>query len=72
VWPTSVDPVAELEDYQHLLGLVVLLAVGGAAWAAQAWSPRMAARRVRRDLRRGAMKGPVGDSGRPPTTRALA
>lgn len=72
VWPTSVDPVAELEDYQHLLGLFVLLAVGGAAWAAQALSPRMAARRVRRDLRRGAMKGPVGDSGRPPTTRALA
>lgn len=49
VWPTSVDPVKALEDYQHLLGFLVILGVGGAAWLAQVTSVRSRAWRLRRD-----------------------
>jgi alpha-1,6-mannosyltransferase len=49
VWPTSVDPVKALQDYQHLLGFLVILGIGGAAWLAQVTSVRSRAWRVRRD-----------------------
>lgn len=52
VWPTSIDPVTVLEDWQHQLGFGVVVLVATAAWAAQAVSPRTAAWRARREALR--------------------
>ena len=52
VWPTSIDPVTGLQDWQHLLGFCVLLAIGTAAWLAQVISARSQVWRARRAVAR--------------------
>ena len=60
VWPTSIDPVVVLEDWQHQLGFAVVVGVAAAAWAAQAVSPRMAAWRAERERLRSGLVRPGG------------
>jgi len=49
VWPTSVDPIYVLQEYQRILSFGVILLIAGCALVAQTWAVR---REARRSLRR--------------------
>jgi len=45
VWPTSVDPVKSLSEYQHLLTMLVVGVIVAGCWAAQRMAQYLAERR---------------------------
>jgi hypothetical protein len=48
VWPTSVDPIYQLVEYQRILSFGVILLIGTCAVLAQKWAVRREARRALR------------------------
>jgi hypothetical protein len=54
VWPTSVDPIYQLVEYQRVLSFGVIVLITACAFVAQKWAVRREARRVLR--RREAMR----------------
>lgn len=46
VWPTSVDPVKSLSEYQHVLTMLVVAVIVVSCWAAQRMAVVLAARRA--------------------------
>jgi alpha-1,6-mannosyltransferase len=61
VWPTSVDPVKSLNEYQHLLTMGVVVLIAAACWGAQRVAATMAARRPESEVP-GSAGEPTGQS----------
>ena len=61
VWPTSVDPVKSLSEYQHVLTMLVVGVIVAGCWAAQKMATMLAERRALDALAAGvALDSPVG------------
>lgn len=68
VWPTSVEPVVSLNQFDHLLGLGVVLLIAASAWSAQ-W---LAGWRHRRRLEHHQRLGPAPRPSAPTVSRPPA